>query len=226
MLTVYSTHPTMPYCTTCGVYFDGRGTHCTLHNPYLQAYTARPSSAADIRRIGYRTGTTPRPRKRFQLGYSSSSDSLAEHDARNTLVRYTPAGAVAPYADAIPPPSSPLASAFTLLTHANALTSLTYSVSPHGTHSIIATANPEREQCPVCLQFFPDRRRLDAHLWEFPIGCELHSVCMREEDVEWHAVGERHERCFVKDCRSVYRREGGWKRSVVLDHVRDWHRVV
>lgn len=55
------------------------------------------------------------------------------------------------------------------------------------------------------------------------MGCEAHGVCLREEDIGWHAAEWRHDRCFVRWCGSVYRREGGWKGTVIEGHVRGWH---
>ena len=39
----------------------------------------------------------------------------------------------------------------------------------------------------------------------------------------WHAQSKRHERCFVRNCERIYRKEGGWRGSVIEDHVMEWH---
>ncbi|KAF2241045.1 hypothetical protein BU26DRAFT_497000 [Trematosphaeria pertusa] len=217
----------MPFCTTCGSYFDGRGSHCALHNPYLQTHYADTSSPINI---SYRTGTGGRyatPIRRKAKLYDDYDGMLDTYNDRNAVARYSPRNSLASLPDPITSPSHlrPLATTFAHLTTHHAITSLTYSVSPTGTRSITATANPDREQCSTCRQWFPDRRRLELHQWEFPVGCEMHSVCLREEDIGWHAVSERHERCFVRGCGSIYRREGAWKRGVVEGHVRGRHGV-
>lgn len=48
-------------------------------------------------------------------------------------------------------------------------------------------------------------------------------MCFGKEEEYFHATSCRHDRCFVKGCGSIYRKEGGWKGSVVEAHVREWH---
>ncbi|KAF2690491.1 hypothetical protein K458DRAFT_289830 [Lentithecium fluviatile CBS 122367] len=219
----------MAFCTTCGAQFNGRGNHCTRHSSYLQDYYNQyTSDSHDVVPIKYRTGrfrssSHNRHRKPRQIGY---------HDSYNALDTYNPqtnewANNYNGYngSDPITHPTTilPLTTTFDRLANNHSIAELTYSIEPTGKRSITATANPDREQCPVCFQYFADVGRLRAHTWEFPIGCERHRVCLRDEDAAWHAQSERHERCFVRGCTSVYRREGGWRGIVVENHVKGWH---
>ncbi|OAG10258.1 uncharacterized protein CC84DRAFT_1236751 [Paraphaeosphaeria sporulosa] len=118
----------------------------------------------------------------------------------------------------------PLEYAFEKLSSSHAVTQLTYAIDVHGTRSITATANPEREQCANCGAFFADYHRLKGHYADYPVQCDVHGVCLRFDDVLVHADEDRHDRCFVRACRSIYRLEGGWKGSVVEGHIRGSHR--
>jgi hypothetical protein len=119
--------------------------------------------------------------------------------------------------------AQPLINTFKALSPTHAISSLTYSFTPNGGQSLTAQANFDREKCMVCDTWFPDGQKLESHQWEFSVGCQEHGVCMREEDVQWHGTSERHERCFVRGCHSVYRKEGGWKGGVIKEHVVSWH---
>ncbi|KAH7398212.1 hypothetical protein BKA66DRAFT_437293 [Pyrenochaeta sp. MPI-SDFR-AT-0127] len=212
----------MPYCITCAARFKGGGIHCAIHNPYrsgnrhqdTQNYSSDSTNPSSIRyRADYR-------RRSRNLRFENTRD-LYDHynNTPNALVRYE--HGVTTNVDAAL--AQPLAYAFTTLSHAHAISSVTYSVTPSGVQTLAAEANFEREQCTVCRQWFPDHEKLQNHQWEFPVGCEVHGLCMRAEDAQWHGTSERHERCFVRGCESVYRREGGWKGSVVEGHIRGWH---
>jgi hypothetical protein len=201
----------MPYCTTCGYYFNGRGSHCSLHIPYLQDTYDTP--------IRYRTGRFRQPRKPRQIGYHDSYNGPDTDDSKLALTSRNFNVGQALRSDNL----RPLLTTFNHLADTNSIASLTYNVSPAGDLSLTAHANLAREQCVVCLQYFPDRPHLDTHNWELPVGCEKHGVCLRWEDVEFHAMDERHSRCFVTSCRTRYRKEGGWRGSVVERHVREWH---
>ncbi|KAF2659189.1 hypothetical protein K491DRAFT_675874 [Lophiostoma macrostomum CBS 122681] len=83
--------------------------------------------------------------------------------------------------------------------------------------------NKDREQCPCCKVWFADPHKLKMHKWEFPSGCDIHKLCFGKEDEHYHGTQYRHERCFVKGCTSIKRREGGWMTGFVEEHVREWH---
>jgi len=218
----------MSYCNTCGIYFDGRGSHCTLHSPYTRDYHNQyPGDYLGPAPIRYRN-SHHRHRKQRQSGYHDKYEALEPYNPKTTLARYVHGGHQLVWAKTPNPITHstslrPITTTFTHLADTHSIASLTYSVSPTGGHSITATANLDREQCPVCLQYFPDRHHLDRHTWEFPVGCEKHRLCMREEEVAWHAQSKRHERCFVRNCERIYRKEGGWRGSVIEDHVMEWH---
>ncbi|KAF1839377.1 hypothetical protein BDW02DRAFT_150323 [Decorospora gaudefroyi] len=196
----------MPYCSTCGVRFRGRGSHCVLHtNTYYNNYNYNSDSTNSS---GPRFHTDTRPRTRFAT--NNTSNALVPYPTTTSFNTNTSL-------------AQPLVQTFTTLSHAHAISSLTYSVTPSGAHSLTAAANFDREQCSVCRKWFPDHEKLGYHARDFPVGCEEHGVCLRQEDVQWHGTSERHERCFVRGCASVYRREGGWKSSVIDRHVREWH---
>lgn len=232
----------MPHCVDCGSHFIGRGHYCKHHNPYLQTYYNSSSS----NEVKYRTGALAkysshhRPRKPLTIGFRDSHDSLETYHPHTSSNALALAGYDAPLPvqptyedydynrrnDPILSTANlkPLGYAFERLSANHAITQLTYAIDVHGTRSVTATANPEREQCSNCGLFFPDRLRLMGHLAEFPVQCDVHGVCLRGDDVLLHADEERHDRCFVRGCLSVYRVEGGWKGSVVEGHVRGSHR--
>ncbi|KAF1362995.1 hypothetical protein EJ07DRAFT_105538 [Lizonia empirigonia] len=211
----------MPRCATCSTRFHGSGHHCALHKSKIR-------------------------RARTQEYYNYGSDSTYPGDthfrtsqgtigsiARRRLHRsdgYDDAYALALYRnhdDDVPTTNTPLAhtlaESFATLQDTHVIASLTYTVTPSGAQTLTAEANLEREQCLTCYAWFPNHQKLQNHQWENPVSCETHGVCMRKEDVLYHGTKERHERCFVTGCGSVYRREGGWKTGVVEGHVRGWH---
>lgn len=116
-----------------------------------------------------------------------------------------------------------LSTSFLDLSTNHAISRITATISPTGTRSITIDANTAREQCSVCRTWFADRQKLDTHKWEFPCGCSKHGMCFTKEDEYYHGVMYRHERCFVKGCQTLFRREGGWKESSIRDHVKEWH---
>jgi hypothetical protein len=227
----------MPFCIKCGIHFNGRGGHCSLHSPYLQdAYDYYTSDyRADTTPIRYRTGrfrsslppNSGDRRQRYQTEYHDSYFVPSSIYNPRTPFRSRFSVPKADQAQGLPTlPGNhlgPLLKTFHHLTDTNSIASLTYTVSPAGDLSLTAHANLTREQCLVCLQHFPDRPHLDTHNWEFPVGCEKHGICLRPEDVEFHAMNENHSRCFVTNCGTRYRKEGGWRGSVVERHVREWH---
>ncbi|KAF1964475.1 hypothetical protein BU23DRAFT_561918 [Bimuria novae-zelandiae CBS 107.79] len=241
----------MPYCTVCSAHFTGRGSYCTHHNPYVQTYYNTSDSNGIRYRTGSNLALTKhhhphRSRKPFAIGFRDSHDALERyrpHTSSNALAltgyhspishhyldedydNYSHSHGYNRRTDPLLSASNlkPLGYAFERLSAAHAITQLTYAIDIHGTRSVTATANPEREQCTSCGIFVPDRMRLLGHYADFPVQCEAHGVCLRWEDVLVHADEEMHERCFVRGCRSVYRAEGGWKGSVVEGHVRGMH---
>jgi hypothetical protein len=215
----------MPYCSTCGVRFKGQGTHCLLHSNSFRHTSTRlhdynyNSDSTNSSGICFRTGGS-RPRAHFadtHGRYNDTTNALVPYSNHHhhTTQRYNNNTTRAL--------AQPLVATFEDLSQEHAISSLTYSVMPSGAHTLRAEANFEREQCTVCREWFPDHQRLEDHHYEFPVGCEKHGVCLRREDVQWHGNRERHERCFVRGCQSIYRREGGWKSVVVERHVRESH---
>jgi hypothetical protein len=217
----------MPYCNTCGVRFKGQRTYCLLHsNNHRQTGTRQQDSynynynSESTNSSGLRF-TTREPEGPRRARFANTHDTY--NDNTNALVRYDHGGNIFQPYNANTALAQPLVATFTTLSHAHAISSLSYSITPSGAHTLCAEANFEREQCVVCRKWFPDHQKLRYHQQEFPTGCEEHGICLREEDVQWHGNRERHERCFVRGCGSVYRREGGWKGVVVERHVREWH---
>lgn len=199
----------MPFCTTCGEVFEGLGSHCPFHNPYLFTNNL-DSSDRDI--IKYRTGHGRR-HKHGALKYYDSYDDQALVPYRN------PQSQIAISNHAL----RDTAHTFSRLTSDYAINNMTLSLHPSGTKSISVSANKDREQCPICRQWFSNSKRLDKHKWEFPSGCEVHEMCFGREEEHFHGTSWKHDRCFVKGCTSLYRMEGGWKTKVVEGHVREWH---
>ena len=207
----------MPYCTSCGSYFDGRGTYCALHNPYLftkpQGDRFKPDQ--HFPDIKYRTGHNHKPHKHTNYDtYGNPNKYDRTNDNSLTLFPGPQTSSTALHQ---------AATHFRNLADNHAINNMTFSVTSNGTKSVSVSANKDREQCAVCKKWFPDRRRLELHQWEFQSGCEVHEICFAQEEGYYHGVSYRHDRCFVRGCGSVYRREGGWKASVVEAHVREWH---
>lgn len=225
----------MPCCITCGARFQGRGSQCALHNRTYHHRNPRwqdnynynySSDSTDPSSIQYLRATQRRTRPRT-LRFASNTYDTTTYDQYNNSNNNNLTTALVPYnhhsGTAETSLAAPLVQTFTTLSHSHAISSLTYSITPQGSQSLTASANFDREQCPVCKKWFPDQSKLEFHQWEFPVGCDVHGVCLRAEDVMWHGTRERHERCFVRGCGSVYRREGGWRGGVVEGHVKGWH---
>lgn len=225
----------MSFCARCGSYFEGRGSLCARHSPMhfsndeshryaVQAYVQKPHRSGrrsrsvdghrELRHIKqYDTyGYRPRHRTNDELAlitlpspHAHHSHQHHEHDNH----------------------SSPktLAKAFNHLTNTHAISSMTLHNTPDGTSTLTITANQNREQCPTCYMWFPDRQHLNVHTWELPSGCEEHGMCFSSDEEAFHGTAWRHDRCFVKGCQSVYRKEGGWKAGVVEKHIKQWHWV-
>jgi hypothetical protein len=116
-----------------------------------------------------------------------------------------------------------IASEFRYLADDFAVNRITASVLPDGTRELCIEANNERERCSTCGTWFADRQKLERHMWEFPCGCSKHGMCFTKEDEYYHGVMYRHERCFVRGCDTLFRKERGWKESAIKDHVKKWH---
>lgn len=213
----------MAYCATCSARFKGSGHHCALHKSDFrrsrtQEYYNYSSDSAYPGDTHFRTnqgtdGIVARRRPHHHDGYNEAHVLALYHTNHNMPSINTPL-------------AHTLAQSFATLQDTHVIASLTYSITPNGTQTLTAEANLEREQCPVCYAWFPNHEKLKYHQWENPVGCEAHQVCMRAEDALWHGTKERHERCFVRSCESVYRREGGWRAGAVEEHVKGWHYCV
>lgn len=211
----------MSRCSICNTLIYGTGSLCALHKSTFRRsrtldYYDYSSESSHPANTNYRTsqgsaGVAALHRPRHRDGYNNGR-ALAlyssDRDPRTTTTAL----------------ATTLSQSFTTLQDAHVVSSLTYTITPDGTQTVTAQANLEREQCMICFTWFPNREKLDYHQWEYPIGCAAHGICMRTEDALWHGTNERHERCFLQNCSSVYRREGGWRSSVVEKHVKAWHR--
>ena len=206
----------MPLCW-CGERARGTGTRCARHR-HTYNYNSDSTDISSVRR---------------HIGTRARHPHIHFADDINPHARYDPGQALMPYTShdngyISSAQSNGLAQSVVRVletssdTHAIAMAE--FSVTPStGTYSFSARANLEREQCTVCLQWFPNGYKLECHQQEFPIGCEECRVCLRRDNVAWHADTEKHNRCFVRGCESDYRRFGNWKSRFVERHVKDTH---
>ncbi|PSN62247.1 hypothetical protein BS50DRAFT_141392 [Corynespora cassiicola Philippines] len=232
----------MPYCTSCGYFFEGRGNYCGLHNPYYPTKTRDHHIYTDSAEpLGIRYGTG-----RFQNQYSNphrhrphskvhrakghdiydyNNDALQLDNNQGALTKYNVTNdiAISNSPRSLNTMLHAAATVFQDLAANHAIDHMRFSVAPNGTRYVSAHANKEREQCQTCQKWFPDSMRLDHHKREFGSGCEAHAMCFRDDEAYFHGCDAKHDRCFVRGCASIYRREGGWKNVVVEDHVRTWH---
>lgn len=215
----------MPDCVNCGVRFKGRGVDCGLHyhnRPSTRLYDQYnySSNATDLSSVWFPTEGTRRRHRTLRF-----ADHHGHHyDSHNAIVRSNTNGYVHQPRLLSSALAQPLVQVFSALTDTHAIASVRYSVNPStGTHSLTAEANFDRKQCAVCQTWFPDHEKLLHHQLEFQVGCEECGVCLTREDTLWHAKAVRHERCFVRACGSVYRREGSWKAAVVERHIWERH---
>ncbi|KAF2728978.1 hypothetical protein EJ04DRAFT_503174 [Polyplosphaeria fusca] len=195
----------MPYCTSCGDRFEGRGIYCGYHGAktYGRGYE-QPNA--------YYTPDS-NPNVHYRTGHRQRHDDLT-HSASLSLFP-SPLSTSASLQQA--------ASQFRNLADEYAINHMTFHTHANGTKSVQVSANKDRCQCTVCKDWFPDRRRLEQHQWEQQGGCEIHELCFPSNDEHFHGTTYRHDRCFVRGCVSIYRREGGWKTSVIETHIREWH---
>jgi hypothetical protein len=212
----------MPSCILCNSYFKGRGAHCNCHN-YHSATRVRNrynynSDSTEPSSIGFRNsnGNGNRPRT---LRFADTTNMYGQNTNNNAVVRYD--GRYGAYDNTNTALAQPLINTFTKLSNTHAISSLTCSYDPSGGYSFKAEANLDRERCNV---WFADYEKLQSHQWEFSVGCEEHGVCMRMEDVQWHATTWKHERCFFRGCHSQYRRKGRWMDEAIEYHVLSRHR--
>lgn len=217
----------MPHCAICSTRIYGPGHYCTLHKPKLRRshtkeyynYSSDSAYPGDTHfRTSAGTAGTVARRRHHHHDHQDIHTALAlcnqPHDARATLD--TPAPNDMPIAYT-------LAQSFAALQDTHIIHSVTYSMTPSGAHALNVEANLDREQCLVCRVWFASREKLEQHRWEYPVGCEIHVICLRSEDVLWHGMDRRHDRCFVRGCESQMRIEGGWKTGAVERHVRGCH---
>lgn len=216
----------MPFCTSCGNYFDGRGSRCAIHNPHYFTKTYNFDSSNAFPDIKYRTGYSQRD-KPYKAKEVEDYTGLYDTDYANNDVYVNGVNAggmdIIPAQNSYQQLSQTTAQTFRLLNREHHISSLSISSHPNGTRSLSITPNRDREKCPTCKKWFSDRTKLNMHKVELPSGCEEHSLCFGFEEEHYHGTSWRHDRCFVKRCPSIYRREGGWKTGVVDDHVRSWH---
>lgn len=209
----------MPYCSHCGEPFRGRGSRCALHNshaPHVRFYENNYSSdSSDAARVRLAT-----QRRHDRSSPYVDARHYDPHLHRHSLVRYGHPDRTGRDLNAV---TQPLVHAFGDLSPNHEIATLSYAVDRAGGQSLTAAVNFDREQCTVCYRWFPDQHKLNSHKWDFPLGCEEHQMCLREEDVQYHATSERHHRCFIRGCEAEYRKEGGWKESVIKAHMRHYH---
>ncbi|KAF2268814.1 hypothetical protein CC78DRAFT_575800 [Lojkania enalia] len=195
----------MPYCHTCGEVFEGRGIYCIYHIP--RAFNKTPDPQNTYYATESPSNVKYRTNKYRSNGYDTSNTGLSSFPSTHIYL----------------PTLQAAATQFQSLATDYTINNMTFHISPSGTRSIQVSANKDREQCYVCKKWFPDRRRLEQHQWELGSGCEIHEMCFSKEEEHYHGTMFRHDRCFVRGCASIYRREGGWKSGVVENHVREWH---
>lgn len=213
----------MPSCAICHASFSGRGNHCAQHSSGYMYNVQDPYN-------NYNSDSTEQSAARIRTSQRNRSRNIrfATANAHNTRNNYNESGGIVRYDNGISSANSAFAQqalvhTFNRLSHAHAISSLTYTVSPHGEHALRAEANFDREQCSACRKWFPDFQKLEHHQVELPVACEEHGTCMRLDDVQWHATQERHNRCFVRGCQSLCRKEGDWRSGDVKAHVKQWH---
>jgi hypothetical protein len=184
----------MPFCTVCSVHFNGRGSHCTHHRPSLRTY----HDTSDPNGIDYRSVTLMNHSHHSHLSRKPmQGDVRGSHDALVPYRPYPSSNSLALAGFDFDPRHDyeefdyrhgndpmlwnlkPLGYAFEKLSSTHAITQLTYAIDAHGTRSITATANPEREQCTNCGVFFPDQYRLRGHYADYRVQCDVHGVCLR-----------------------------------------------
>lgn len=229
----------MQYCNTCGGPFQGRGRHCSSHDqtrryPYNlhERFNYNTDSTDPEGNHTRRHTLRNRPRvTRFADDdvnnyYNNRGDQEdyhihEDHDRQRNLVRYRRGNSNNNNVNTSL--TQPLVQTFRTLSRGHEIRSMTYTQFPHGVSSVQADANTEREQCDICSSWFPDHRKLMYHQQEYSAGCEEHGICIRPEDAIYHATREKHNRCFLRGCSYVYRREGDWKPGFVREHVKSAH---
>jgi hypothetical protein len=215
--------PTMPNCAICNVHFPGRGRYCHLHIPCYQS-TYNADIYSPLVRYHGRSCSVSRPCRHRQIGYKDTWNALETYRSNAAINDYNyPYIATCNESITHPAVTSYLNATLEHFSDTHAISSLTYTISPSGAHSVTATANPDREQCRTCCRVYANAEKLQNHKWEFPFGCERHRVCLRQGEVYAHAMARQHDKWFVRGCESLLRREGDWPRGEVERHVSRWH---
>jgi hypothetical protein len=216
----------MPHCAICSTRIYGPGHYCTLHKP-------KPRRSHTKEYYNYSSDSTYPGNTHFRTSAGTAGTVAWQRhhhhdpqDSHSALALYNqpydgPATLEVPALDM--PLAYTLAQSFAALQDTHIIHSVTYSVTPAGAQALNVEANLDREQCLICHVWFASREKLNQHRWEYPVGCELHGVCLRSEDVLWHGTDKRHDRCFVKGCGSHFRTEGNWRTGAVERHVRGYH---
>jgi hypothetical protein len=213
----------MPHCVICNTRIYGSGHYCSLHKPkfrrsHTQEYYNYSSDSTYPGETHFRTsaGTTGTvARRRHNNDTTNNAVALYSSNAAGQISIDRPAVDM--------PLAYMLAQSFAALQETHIINSVTYCVTPSGAQTLNVDANLDRDQCPTCRVWFANREKLDDHRLEYPVGCEIHALCMRSEDTLWHGTDRRHDRCFVRGCLSPYRTEGSWRTSAVERHVRSCH---
>ena len=208
----------MPYCTTCAYPFSGHGTTCPKHTS-IYVTLEKPSSTHNHHQQHlYHDQDQHLDLEVYQQQPQDHHEPKHQHQYQHRHHHHQDQPII---------PTSYIKAAtteFHYLAPNHAITRLTATLHPNGTRSLTLEANLDREQCPTCKTWFASREKLDVHTWEYAYGCAEHELCFRsKEDEFFHGVSWRHNRCFVRGCESLMRREGGWKWGQVRRHVRDVH---
>lgn len=211
----------MAACTICSTWIRGPGNRCTQHRYVRNRYDDYnySSDSTNARSARHSTGTGTRPHR-----FSNNQDIYGQYDTSNALVRHrihSNAHRSSSHPNEL---ARPLVHVFDRFSNTHAVASVQYSANPSsGSYSISAQANLDREQCTNCREWFPDGLKLQYHQQEFPIECEQCNICLRYDNIAYHATDVKHERCFVRGCESDYRTVGNWRHRYVERHVLGRH---
>lgn len=221
----------MPYCTLCGYYFKGRGTRCVFHDPNPITVDTQSRYTSSNITTAYPLNEPQgivryKPKTRGQS--SRKAPTYTDYEPYRDLI-HLPSSSTDPSTlpELNPSTLDELQSLASSPLYSNVSLTVAAASNSHSTPSYTLSLAPNlhREQCSRCKEWFPDQKRRERHAWEYPSGCDVHEMCFGIDEEYYHGVQYRHDRCFVRECKSVYRREGGWKKEVVKDHVADWHSI-
>ena len=200
----------MPHCAVCCTRIYGPGHYCTLHKPRVRRQRTREY-------YNYNSDSTYPGETHFRTSAGTAGTVARRRNQTYNGQTYTDTPSLSL------PLAYTLAQSFAALQDTHIINSVSYCVTSSGAQTLNVDANLDREQCSICLMWFPNHEKLMWHQADNPVGCEVHGLCMREEDAVWHGTQTRHDRCFVRGCETVYRREGGWRSGVVERHVKACH---